>query len=203
MTMKDKETMAQIVERWRKAYFATGTTGKSYLKLGKLIHNDLEKHFAVPSMGMMVPHKKCQKCEDHRKYGDAFIKADKGLVLTKELDKIAIKFGTKRVEGAKLQFRPFIQNDDYVAVKSGKEEPLIFDELSEPSKEWKAMKSKAIKHVTKNYIGPPPEIHTFDHSTPVNLPRERHGETCIQCKRDYPHAVKELQFVCWGCKNGH
>jgi hypothetical protein len=29
-----------------------------------------------------------------------------------------------------------------------------------------------------------------------------YGDTCTKCKRDYPHAVKQANFVCWGCKNG-
>lgn len=29
-----------------------------------------------------------------------------------------------------------------------------------------------------------------------------YGERCTKCKRDYPHALKQANFVCWGCKNG-
>jgi len=29
-----------------------------------------------------------------------------------------------------------------------------------------------------------------------------YGDTCTKCKRNYPHAVRQTDFVCWGCKNG-
>ena len=32
--------------------------------------------------------------------------------------------------------------------------------------------------------------------------KQLHGESCIKCKRYYPHAPKQTNFVCWGCKNG-
>jgi len=47
-----------------------------------------------------------------------------------------------------------------------------------------------------------PEIYTPNHSLPLNLPSLQYGAVCVECKRDYPHAIKELNFVCWGCKNG-
>ena len=38
---------------------------------------------------------------------------------------------------------------------------------------------------------------------PEILPKDRHGETCIKCKRDYPDANKVEGFVCWSCRNGY
>ena len=59
-----------------------------------------------------------------------------------------------------------------------------------------------IDEANEEFEGPRlPEIHTFNHSLP--LPKDRHGETCIKCKRDYPDANKVEGFVCWSCRNGY
>lgn len=105
--------------------------------------------------------------DDLWKYGDAFIQAD------------VIYWTTERDKDGKL-----IQNDDYVVIKSRKEQkPLVFDG-SAPTKNWAEFGDDL----------PLPEL--------LELPRQ-YGEVCTKCKRDCPHAPREHDFVCWGCRNGY
>ena len=71
------------------------------------------------------------------------------------------------------------QNDDYVVIKERKVE-LAGDAL---------VGSEAIYSCT------------WDPSK-LELPRT-HGETCVKCKKDYPHAERALEFTCWSCRNGY